>query len=74
MTFEEYEQGYYSGDSEDPSGPLEDPETHAMLEHLVEFETEMFRMDCKRRLKGLTYKQLETLLVELHGGEWRDAL
>tara|TARA_R100001460_G_scaffold51949_2_gene90763 strand:+ start:1463 stop:1687 length:225 start_codon:yes stop_codon:yes gene_type:complete len=74
MTFEEYEQGYYSGDSEDPSGPSEDPETHDMLEHLVEFETEMFRLDCRRRLKGLSYKQLETLLVDLHGREWKDAL
>ena len=34
MTFEEYEQGYYEGDSEDHSGPPEDPETHAMVEHL----------------------------------------
>jgi len=74
MTFEEYEQGYYSGDSEDSSGPSEDPETHAMVELLVEFETEMFRLDCRRRLKGLSYKQLKTLLVELHGEEWRDAL
>ena len=74
MTFEEYEQGYYSGDSEDPSGPPEDPETHAMVELLVEFETEMFRLDCRKRLKGLSYKQLKTLLVELHGEEWRDAL
>ena len=31
MTFEEYEQGYYSGDSEDPSGPPEDPETTPWL-------------------------------------------
>ena len=45
MTFEEYEQGYYSGDSEDNSGPPEDPETHAMVEHLVEFDTEMYRLD-----------------------------
>ena len=40
MTYEEYELGYYTGDSEDSSEPPEDPETHAMLEHLVEFETE----------------------------------
>ena len=74
MTFEEYEQGYYEGDSEDNSGPPEDPETHAMVEHLVEFETEMYRLDCRRRLKGLSYRHLETMLVELHGREWKDAL
>lgn len=74
MTFEEYEQGYYSGDSEDPLGPPEDPETHAMVEHLVEFDTEMYRLESRRKYKGLSYKHLETLMVELHGREWRDAL
>ena len=74
MTFEEYEQGYYSGDSEDPSGPTEDPETHAMVEHLVEFDTEMYRLESRRKYKGLSYKHLEMLMVELHGKEWRDAL
>ena len=32
MTYAEYELGYYMGDSEDYSGPPEDPETQAMLE------------------------------------------
>ena len=74
MTFEEYELGYYTGDSEDYSGPPEDPETQAMLEHLVEFETEMYRMNCKRRLSGCTYKQLKGLLINIHGEDWKDAL
>ena len=74
MTFEEYEQGYYTGDSEDDSGPPEDPETQAMLEHIVEFETEMYRMNCKRRLSGCTYKQLRGLLINIHGEDWKDAL
>ena len=74
MTFEEYELGYYTGDSEDYSGPPEDPETQAMLEHIVEFETEMYRMNCKRRLSGCTYKQLKGLLINIHGEDWKDAL
>jgi len=74
MTFEEYELGYYTGDSEDYSGPPEDPETQAMLEHLVEFETEMYRMKFKRRLSGCTYRQLRGLMVNLHGEDWKDAL
>ena len=74
MTFEEYEQGYYEGDSEDNSGPPEDPETHAMVEHLVEFDTEMYRLDSRRKYKGLSYRHLERLMIELHGEEWRDAL
>ena len=74
MTYEEYELGYYTGDSGDSPEPPEDPETHAMLEHLVEFETEMYRLKCRRRLKVCTRRQLERLLVELHGEEWRDAL
>ena len=52
MTYAEYELGYYMGDSEDCSGPPEDPETQAMLEHLIEYETEMYRLNCKRRLSG----------------------
>ena len=74
MTYAEYELGYYMGDSEDDSGPTEDPETQAMLEHLVEFETEMYRMKCKRRLSGCTYKQLKGLLINLHGEDWKNAL
>ena len=74
MTFEEYEQGYYSGDSEDPSGPSEDPETHAMLEHLVEFETEMFRLDCYRKYSKLHPRHLRKMMIEIHGEYWQDAL
>ena len=74
MTFEEYERGYYGEDSEDYSGPPEDPETQAMLEHLIEYETEMYRLNCKRRLSGCTYKQLEGLLINLHGEDRKDAL
>jgi len=74
MTYAEYELGYYTGDSEDYSGPPEDPETQAMLEHLIEFETEMYRMNCKRRLSSCTYKQLRGLLINIHGEDWKDAL
>jgi hypothetical protein len=72
MTIDEY--AVDSGGLEEYSGPPEDPETHAMIEHLVEFDTEMFRLDCRRKYKGLSYKHLEMLMVELHGREWRDAL
>ena len=74
MTFEEYERGYYGEDSGDSSEPPEDPETQAMLEHLIEYETEMYRLNCKRRLSGCTYKQLKGLLINLHGEDWKDAL
>lgn len=74
MTFEEYEQGYYQGDTEADTGPSVDPETHAMVEHLVEFETEMFRLDCRRRLQGLSYSHLESMMKDLHGKEWRLAI
>ena len=74
MTYAEYELGYYTGDSEDDSGPPEDPETQAMLEHLVEYETEMYRLNCKIRLSGCTYKQLKGLLINLHGEDWKNAL
>jgi len=72
VTIDEY--AVDSGGLEEYSGPTEDPETRAMIEHLVEFETEMFRMDCRRRIQGLSYRHLETMMVELHGKEWRDAL
>ena len=72
MTIDEYAED--TGQLEDDSGPPEDPETQAMLEHLVEFETEMYRLNCKRRLSGCTYKQLKGLLINIHGEDWKDAL
>jgi len=72
MTIDEYAED--TGQLEDFSGPPEDPETQAMLEHLIEYETEMYRLNCKRRLSGCTYKQLEGLLINLHGEDWKDAL
>lgn len=72
MTIDEYAEEY--GGLEDYSGPSEDPETQAMLEHLVEFETEMYRMKCKRRLSGCTYEQLRGLMVNIHGEGWKNAL
>ncbi len=72
MTIDEYAED--TGQLEDFSGPPEDPETHAMLEHLIEYETEMYRLNCKRRLSGCTYKQLRGLLINLHGEDWKDAL
>ena len=72
MTIDEYAED--TGQLEDDSGPVEDPETQAMLEHLVEFETEMFKLDCRRRYKGCTYRQLRSLLINIHGEDWKDAL
>ena len=73
MTLSEYEQGYCEG-SDDVSGPAIDPLENAMVEHLVEYETEMFRLDCRRRFASCDYKLLEKLLINLHGKDWRDAL
>jgi len=72
MTIDEYAAEY--GGLDDNLGPTEDPETHAMVEHLVEFDTEMYRLESRRKYKGLSYKHLEMLMVELHGEHWRDAL
>ena len=72
MTIDEY--AVECGGLEDNSGPAVDPLEHAMVEHLVEFDTEMYRLESRRKYKGLSYKHLETLMVELHGREWRDAL
>ena len=46
----------------------------AMVEHIVEFETEMFRMDCLRKYSRLNTRHLEKLMIEIHGEYWRDAL
>ena len=72
MTIDEYATD--SGILDDNSGPTVDPETHAMVEHLVEFDTEMYRLQSRRKYNGLSYKHLETLLIDLHGEYWRDAL
>jgi hypothetical protein len=55
-------------------GPTRDPEEQAMIEHIVEFETEMFRLDCKRKYSRLNSRQLERIMIEIHGEGWRDAL
>jgi len=72
MTIDEYAMEY--GGLDDNSGPAEDPETHAMVEHLVEFDTEMYRLQSRRKYTGLSYGHLERLMIELHGEHWRDAL
>ena len=72
MTKDEYAVEY--GGLDDNSGPAVDPLEHAMVEHLVEFDTEMYRLQSRRKYKWLSYKHLEMLLVELHGEHWRDAL
>jgi len=74
MTFEEYERGYYGEDSEDIPEPPRDPEDQAMIEHIVEFETEMFRMDCLRKYSMLNSRYLRKMMIEIHGEGWRDAL
>ncbi len=73
MTQQEFEQGYYET-SDDPTGPSVDPMDHAMIEHLVEFETEMFRLACRQRISRLTFRQLERMMIDLHGEDWQDAL
>tara|TARA_R100001463_G_scaffold112583_1_gene167641 strand:+ start:317 stop:538 length:222 start_codon:yes stop_codon:yes gene_type:complete len=73
MTQQEFEQGYYET-SDDPEGPSVDPMDHAMVEHLVEFETEMFRLECRQRISRLTFRQLERMMIDLHGEDWQYAL
>lgn len=72
MTIDEY--AVECGGLEDNLGPAVDPLEHAMVEHLVEFDTEMYRLQSRRKYKGLSYKHLEMLLIELHGEHWQDAL
>ncbi len=74
MTLEDKEQGMYRGSLEADTGHPMDPETYAMIEHLVEFETEMFRLDCKRRITGLPYRWLVSMMIDLHGKQWREVL
>ena len=72
MTIDEYAVEY--GGLEDNSGPTVDPLEHAMVEHLVEFDTEMYRLQSRRKYTGLSYGHLERLMIELHGEHWQDAL
>ena len=72
MAIDEYAEEY--GGLDDNSGPTVDPLEHAMVEHLVEFDTEMYRLESRRKYTGLSYKHLEMLMVELHGEHWQDAL
>ena len=72
MTIDEYAED--TGALDDNSGPTMDPMEQSMIDHLVEFETEMFRLKCRRRISMCDYRQLERLMVNLHGEYWKDAL
>lgn len=72
MTIDEY--AVECGGLEDNSGPTADPLENAMVEHLVEFDTEMYRLQSRRKYTGLPYGHLERLMIELHGEHWQDAL
>ena len=72
MTIDEYATD--SGALDDDSGPTIDPMDKAMVDHIVEFETEMFRLDCQRKYSRLNSRHLEKLMIEIHGEYWRDAL
>lgn len=72
MTIDEYATDVVG--LEDDSGPSFDPEEQAIVDHLVEFETEMFRLDCRRRVASLPYGELLSMMIELHGEHWRDAI
>lgn len=72
MTIDEY--AVECGGLDEYSGPTADPLENAMVEHLVEFDTEMYRLQSRRKYTGLPYGHLERLMIELHGEHWQDAL
>lgn len=72
MTIDEYATD--SGALDDNSGPTIDPMDQAMIDHIVEFETEMFRLDCQRKYSKLNSKYLRKMMIEIHGEHWQDAL
>ena len=73
MTQQEFEQGYYET-SDIPTGTFQSQTPPDVIEHLVEFETEMFRLECRQRITRLKLKQLERMMIDLHGEDWQDAL
>jgi hypothetical protein len=72
VTIDEYATD--SGALDDNSGPTIDPMDKAMVDHIVEFETEMFRLDCYRKYSRLNSKHLQKMMIDIHGEYWRDAL
>lgn len=72
MTIDEYATD--SGALNDNSGPIIDPMDQAMIDHIVEFETEMFRLDCQRKYSKLNSRHLRKMMIEIHGEYWQDAL
>ena len=72
MTIDEYAAD--SGALDDNLGPTIDPMDQAMIDHIVEFETEMFRMDCYRKYSKLHPRHLRKMMIEIHGEYWQDAL
>ena len=72
MTIDEY--AIDSGALDDNSGPTIDPMDKAMVACIVEFETEMFRLDCQRKYSKLNSRHLRKMMIEIYGENWQDAL
>ena len=72
MTIDEYSIDVHG--LEDNSGPSRDPQEQAMVDHLVEFETEMYRLECQHRFSRMRYTELKRLMIDLHGEDWEIAL
>lgn len=71
MTIDEYATDVVGLEDNYPSV---DPQEQAIVDHLVEFETEMYRLDCRRRIQSLPYRELYRMMIDLHGKDWEDAL
>jgi len=71
MTIDEYATDVIGLEDESPSV---DPQEQAMVDHLVEFETEMYRLECRRRIQSLPSRELYRMMIDLHGEGWADAL
>lgn len=72
MTIDEYATDY--GGLEDDSGPPRDPEEQAMIDHLLEFEVQMYKLQANIRLNSCSAKELREQMMDLHGEYWQDAL
>lgn len=72
MTIDEYATDY--GGLEESLGPPRDPEEQAMIDHLLEFEVQMFRLQANIRLNSCSAKELREQMMDLHGEHWQDAL
>ena len=72
MTIDEYAEDVVGLD--DFLGPSVDPQDKMMMECIIEFETEMFRLNCQQKYSRFSSKDLRHIMADIYGEGWEETI